>query len=54
MILKEKAKKSKFYENAINVWTQRDVRKRNVAKENNLNWLEFFSLKEFNNWYNNL
>lgn len=38
-----KSKKTKFYENAIETWTIRDVKKRNIAKENNLNYLEIFS-----------
>ena len=47
---KEKAKDSKFYQNAIYTWTDLDVRKRNIAKQNNLNYLEFFTLEEVNNW----
>ena len=34
----EKAKTSQFYANAIKTWTERDVEKRRVAKENNLNY----------------
>lgn len=34
----EKAKTSKFYENAIKTWTERDVKKLQTAKENNLNY----------------
>lgn len=34
----EKAKTSKFYQEAINTWTIRDVKKQEVAKENNLNY----------------
>lgn len=34
----EKAKTSKFYENAINTWTVRDVNKRKCAEKNNLNY----------------
>lgn len=34
-------------------WTIRDVNKRNIAKQNNLNYLEFFSLKEFKLWIKN-
>lgn len=33
----EKAKTSRFYKTAIDVWTHRDVNKSKVAKENNLN-----------------
>ena len=35
---KEKAKTSKFYKNAIYVWTDLDVRKKNIANKNNLNY----------------
>ena len=38
-----KSKNSEYYQNAINTWTIRDVNKRNIAKENNLNYLEIFS-----------
>lgn len=50
----DKAKTSKNYQNAIHTWTVRDVKKRNVARENNLNWLEFFTMEEFMEWYNGL
>ena len=42
----ERAKSSKFYENAINTWTVRDVNKRNIAKKNELNYIEFWNLNE--------
>lgn len=48
---KEKAKKSKFYENAIKTWTIRDVSKLKKAKENNLNYLIFYNYKEMLSWY---
>ena len=35
----EKAKTSQFYKNAIETWTVRDVKKLQVARENNLNFL---------------
>lgn len=44
------------YNKAIYNWSQRDVLKRNVAKEHNLNYLEIFSdkidvvIKEFNEY----
>lgn len=47
---KKKSLKSQFYTNAIEVWTIRDVKKRNTANSNNLNYLEFFNMKEFNDW----
>lgn len=39
------------YSTAIDVWTVRDPHKRCVVKENNLNWIEFFNMKEFEEWY---
>ena len=50
----EKSIHSQFYINAIDVWTQRDVEKRATAKLNNLNWIEFFSMVDFNVWYSGL
>ena len=50
----EKSIKSKFYKNAIETWTIRDPLKRKTAKENNLNWIEFFTLDEFNKWFESL
>ena len=49
-----KTKNTKFYNNAINTWTIRDVNKRNTAKENNLNYLEFWNINELKEWLNNL
>jgi hypothetical protein len=46
-ILKEKSKTSVFYKTAINIWTVRDVKKRETARNNNLNYLEIFSI-DFN------
>ena len=34
------------YAHAIDVWTVRDVNKREIAKQNNLNYLEIFSIKK--------
>lgn len=49
----EKAKTSKFYQNAIYQWTDLDVRKAQIAKEHNLNWVVFYSLDELKRQYNN-
>lgn len=46
-------KQSKFYNGAIDVWTKRDPLKRETAKKNNLNWLEFFTMDEFMQWLYN-
>lgn len=51
---KEKAKNSQSFVDAINVWTVRDPLKRKIAKENNLSWLEFFTVKDFITWYEKL
>ena len=57
-LLKEKSLKRKQithktysrYDSMINTWTITDVKKRNIAKENNLNYLEFFTILELENW----
>lgn len=41
---------TKFYNNAIQTWTDRDVNKRNVAKKNKLNYLVFYSILEIGKW----
>lgn len=41
------------YDATIDIWSIHDVKKRKIAKENNLNWIEFFNMKEFDNWLNN-
>ena len=38
-----KLKNTKYYDSAIQTWTVSDVTKRNIAKRNNLNYLEIFS-----------
>lgn len=45
---------NKGWFNNIKVWTLKDVRKRTVAKTNNLNYKEFFTRGEFNNWINSI
>ena len=48
---KQQAKTSKYYNIALNVWCNRDIKKLEYAKKNNLNYLTFYSTKEFNDWY---
>jgi len=54
-----KSKGSKYYDIAINVWSQSDVIKRKIAKDGELNWIEVFScnvddvIKEFLNIISN-
>lgn len=38
----EKAKISQYYKNAINTWTKLDVKKYQCAKDNNLNYINFY------------
>ena len=47
-----KNKNTKFYDAAIGTWTIRDVNKRNTAKQNNLNYIEFWNINELKEWLN--
>ena len=47
-----KQKNTLFYNNAINCWTVRDVKKRQIAKDNNLNYIEFWNIEELKSWLN--
>ena len=40
------------YKKAIKEWTHRDVLKRETAIKNNINYLEFFNMNQFNDWFN--
>jgi len=44
----------KEYSDAIKRWSISDPLKRETAKRNNLNWIEFFNMNEFMDWYNSL
>ena len=39
-----------YYKNAICTWVDLDIRKRNIAKLNNLNYIEFWKLEEVFNY----
>ena len=52
IINKWKNKNTNYYNNAINCWTIRDVNKRNIAKQNNLNYLVFYNINKFIQWIN--
>jgi len=43
--------RSNYYKNAAHTWRYRDTLKRHTAKENNLNWIEFFNIDEFKKWF---
>lgn len=45
-----KNSESKFKNNAWHTWTIRDIKKRETAKQNNLNWIEFFNIEELKQW----
>ena len=45
-VWKEKAKTSKYYQQAIYTWTDLDIRKMNVALENKLNYKVYYSEEE--------
>ena len=47
------SKNTEQYKRAIDTWTKRDVLKRKTAKDNGLNYLEFFNMNEFNKWFEN-
>ena len=46
IVEKWKTKNTKYYNNAINTWTNRDVLKRSVAKENKLKYIEVWNIEE--------
>ena len=46
IVEKWKAKNTKFYDNAIQTWTVRDVNKRSIAKQNKLNYIEVWNINE--------
>lgn len=39
-----------YYMQAAYVWTDLDVRKRNIAKKNKLNFIEIYNIEDFNKW----
>lgn len=49
---KQRSEHSRFYQNAINTWTQRDMLKLNTAIENNLNYIAWFNKEQAYDWIN--
>ena len=41
-----KSRNSKYYENAIETWTVRDVKKRNLARDSGLNFVELWNISD--------
>ena len=50
IIEKWQSKDTEYFDYALKIWTKRDPLKRGIAKKNNLNWKEFFSIKELENY----
>lgn len=48
----ETGKDRSRYDNELETWTIRDVNKRNIVKQNNLNYIEFWSINELKTWIN--
>lgn len=48
----EKAKTSKYYQNALNVWVFRDIRKYKCARKNNLNYIILWKLQDLYDFLN--
>lgn len=47
-------KNTPYYRQALYTWTKLDIKKRKAAIKLNLNWIEFFNMKAFENWFKNL
>ena len=52
IIKKWKEKNTDFYNYTIYVWTNLDIKKYNIAKENKLNYLVFYNMNELKEWLN--
>jgi len=48
---KWKGKNTKFYTNAINTWTNRDIKKKQVAEKNKLNYIVFWNENDIYLWF---
>lgn len=49
---KWKSKHTKFYDIAIHIWTESDIKKRDIAIKNNLNYIVFWTEQGFIDWIN--
>lgn len=54
LLNKWKSKDTKYYRNAIKVWTINDILKYKTAKQNKLNYKVFWNLNEVEYWLNSL
>ena len=48
----ETGKQKSRYDSVIDTWVNRDPLKRKIAKENNLNYIEFWNINELKEWLN--
>ena len=48
---KNKAQTSDYFKNAIYIWTDLDVRKKQISESSKLNILFFYNENDFNEWY---
>ena len=48
---KKRSREKDYYISAIDVWTNRDIMKREIAGKHSLNYLEFFSFSELKNYF---
>lgn len=48
---KWKQKNTRYYQNAIEIWTNKDVQKLETFQKHNLNYKIFYTIDEFNQWY---
>lgn len=49
-----KNKNTKYFDNAIKTWTQLDPLKQEYINKNNLNFLKFYTIDEFKEWFKKL
>lgn len=51
IVRKWKKKEGRLYKVGVRVWTKKDPLKRKTARDNDLNWSEFFNMQEFLDWF---
>lgn len=54
IVNKWKIKNTEYFNYAVKIWSIRDPLKRKIAKENNLNWIEFFTFEEAKDFVDSL
>ena len=54
VLLKWRAKNTKYFDIAIKVWTIKDPLKQQYVQKNNLNLLKFYEYEDFVEWFNKL